>query len=162
AGAQAASAATTPKSATIVPAATAPPVTMPAAAPIKLDPFFEVRTPARNYGPARLPGGTRVSPLARPLAAHGGIDLGQISPCRPVPLAGFTGRDVRPAAGRARKAAPAAPVAFAAPGADQIKALYRDVPFTEVPLDGMRATIAARLVHAKQTIPHFYLTADVE
>src|SRR5437879_12047541 len=28
-----------------------------AAAPIKLDPFFEVRTPQRNYGPARLAGG---------------------------------------------------------------------------------------------------------
>src|SRR4051794_33139979 len=26
-------------------------------APVKLDPFFEVRTPERNYGPARLPGG---------------------------------------------------------------------------------------------------------
>src|SRR5437588_1172404 len=34
------------------PAAGGPP------APIKLDPFFEVRTPARNYGPARLPSGT--------------------------------------------------------------------------------------------------------
>jgi pyruvate dehydrogenase E2 component (dihydrolipoamide acetyltransferase) len=31
-----------------------------------------------------------------------------------------------------------------------------------VPLDGIRKTIAARLVQAKQTIPHFYLTADVE
>jgi pyruvate dehydrogenase E2 component (dihydrolipoamide acetyltransferase) len=31
-----------------------------------------------------------------------------------------------------------------------------------VPLDSMRKTIAARLVLAKQTIPHFYLTADVE
>ena len=41
-------------------------------------------------------------------------------------------------------------------------ALYRDVPFEEVPLDGMRKTIATRLVQAKQTIPHFYLTADVE
>ncbi|MDI1347517.1 MAG: 2-oxo acid dehydrogenase subunit E2, partial [Pseudolabrys sp.] len=29
-------------------------------------------------------------------------------------------------------------------------------------LDGMRATIAKRLVEAKQTIPHFYLTADIE
>ena len=28
-------------------------------------------------------------------------------------------------------------------------------------LDGLRATIAARLVQAKQTIPHFYLTADI-
>ena len=36
------------------------------------------------------------------------------------------------------------------------------MPFEEVPLDGMRRTIATRLVQAKQTIPHFYLTADVE
>ena len=36
------------------------------------------------------------------------------------------------------------------------------MPFEEIPLDGMRKTIATRLVQAKQTIPHFYLTADVE
>jgi pyruvate dehydrogenase E2 component (dihydrolipoamide acetyltransferase) len=36
------------------------------------------------------------------------------------------------------------------------------VPFQEVPLDGMRRIIATRLVQAKQTIPHFYLTADVK
>ncbi len=36
------------------------------------------------------------------------------------------------------------------------------MPFEEVPLDGMRRTIATRLMQAKQTIPHFYLTADVE
>jgi pyruvate dehydrogenase E2 component (dihydrolipoamide acetyltransferase) len=51
---------------------------------------------------------------------------------------------------------------LAGPSVDQIKALYRDVPFEEVPLDGMRRTIATRLVQATQTIPHFYLTADVE
>ncbi|MCZ8154068.1 MAG: 2-oxo acid dehydrogenase subunit E2, partial [Rhodobacteraceae bacterium] len=33
--------------------------------------------------------------------------------------------------------------------------------FTEVPLDGMRRTIAARLTEAKQTIPHFYLRREV-
>src|SRR6266446_3003505 len=43
------------------PASRPPPTTAPvtaaqpaAAVPIKLDPFFEVRTPERNYGPARL------------------------------------------------------------------------------------------------------------
>ena len=36
------------------------------------------------------------------------------------------------------------------------------MPFEEVPLDAMRSAIATRLVQAKQTIPHFYLTADVE
>src|SRR5947209_6988135 len=63
------------------------------------------------------------------------------------------------------RAIPAAARGAAAPegpSADAIKAIYRDVPFQEVPLDGMRRTIATRLVQAKQTIPHFYLTADVE
>src|ERR1700733_369898 len=40
------------------------------AQPIKLDPFFEVRTPDRNYGPAMLPGGAFVTPLARRLAGE--------------------------------------------------------------------------------------------
>src|SRR5690348_13970631 len=43
-----------------------------AAAPIatiRLDPFFEVRTPARNYGPAKL-GAIAITPLARRLAAE--------------------------------------------------------------------------------------------
>src|SRR5437667_157131 len=48
-------------------------------APIKLDPFFEVRTPARNYGPSTLAGGTVVTPLARRLAAEAGIDLNRVS-----------------------------------------------------------------------------------
>ena len=48
------------------------------------------------------------------------------------------------------------------PGAAQIKALYDGIDYEEMPLDGMRRTIAARLVEAKQTIPHFYLTADLD
>ena len=50
----------------------------------------------------------------------------------------------------------------AGPSAAQVKALFDGVAYEEVPLDGMRATIARRLVEAKQTIPHFYLTADIE
>jgi pyruvate dehydrogenase E2 component (dihydrolipoamide acetyltransferase) len=135
-------------------------VTSPAAAsaPIKLDPFFEVRTPDRNYGPARLPGGMRVTPLARRLAAQGGIDLAGISPSGP--NSRIRARDVETALASGKRAAPAA--TLAGRSVDQIKALYRDVPFEEVPLDGMRRTIATRLVQATQTIPHFYLTADVE
>src|SRR5712671_931991 len=44
-----------------------------------LDPFFEVRTPSRNFGPARTAGGTVVTPLARRLAGEGGIDLSRLS-----------------------------------------------------------------------------------
>jgi pyruvate dehydrogenase E2 component (dihydrolipoamide acetyltransferase) len=39
--------------------------------------------------------------------------------------------------------------------------MYQGRQFTEVPLDGMRRTIAARLTEAKQTIPHFYLRRSV-
>src|SRR6266545_80715 len=131
-----------------------------AAAPIKLDPFFEVRTPERNYGPARLPGGSSITPLARRLAAEGGIDLTKISPSGP--HGRIVARDVEAAARAAATLRPAIAAAPAeGPSADAIKAIYRDVPFQEVPLDGMRRTIATRLVQAKQTIPHFYLTADV-
>jgi pyruvate dehydrogenase E2 component (dihydrolipoamide acetyltransferase) len=45
---------------------------------VPMEPFREVRTPARNYGPARLPGGTAVTPLARRLAGEAGIDLSNL------------------------------------------------------------------------------------
>ncbi len=139
-------------------ASIAVPPPAPAAGPIPLDPFFEVRTPARNYGPARLPGGAVVTPLARRLAVEGGIDLARLRG------SGAHGRIVAHDVEAARASTPRAPAAaaIAGPSAAEVKALYRDTPYEEVPLDGMRRTIAARLIQAKQTIPHFYLTADVE
>ncbi len=134
-------------------------VTPPSAAKATgpLDPFFEVRTPERNYGPARLPGGAVVTPLARRLAAERGIDLSRLKrQRRPRPHRRAGCR----AGARARRARRI--TAVAGPSAAEVMALYRDVPFEEVPLDAMRRTIATRLVQAKQTIPHFYLTADVD
>jgi pyruvate dehydrogenase E2 component (dihydrolipoyllysine-residue acetyltransferase) len=127
------------------------------AAPVKLDPFFEVRTPARNFGAARLPGGAVTTPLARRLAAEAGIDLSRIKGSGP--HGRVVARDIEQARGAALRPAVGA---IAGPSAEQIKALYRDVPFEEVPLDAMRKTIATRLTQAVTTIPHFYLTADVE
>jgi pyruvate dehydrogenase E2 component (dihydrolipoamide acetyltransferase) len=46
--------------------------------PVPMEPFREVRSPERNFGPARLPGGTIVTPLARRLAGESGIDLTNI------------------------------------------------------------------------------------
>jgi pyruvate dehydrogenase E2 component (dihydrolipoamide acetyltransferase) len=125
--------------------------------PIKLDPFFEVRTPDRNFGPARLSGGVTVTPLARRLAAESGIDLSRISGSGP--HGRIVARDVETAPRPART-----PFAARAedPSADDVKALFAPDAYEEVPLDGMRRTIAARLTQAIQTIPHFYLTADVE
>jgi pyruvate dehydrogenase E2 component (dihydrolipoamide acetyltransferase) len=125
----------------------------------KLDPFFEVRTPERNYGPARLPDGATVTPLARRLASEAGIDLGRLSPSGP--HGRIFARDVE-AGLAAQRHTSAPPAAVRGLSSAEVMALYRDVPFEEVPLDGMRRTIATRLVQAKQTIPHFYLTTDVE
>jgi len=129
--------------------------------PIKLDPFFEVRTPERNFGPARLSGGVTVTPLARRLAAEAGIDLSRLRGSGP--RGRIVARDVETAAPAPPAAPPAAAAATpAGPSAEQVKALYDPASYEEVMLDGMRRTIAARLLQAKQTIPHFYVTADVE
>jgi pyruvate dehydrogenase E2 component (dihydrolipoamide acetyltransferase) len=118
-----------------------------------LDPFFEVRTPQRNYGPARLPGGATVTPLTRRLAGEAGIDLAQLRGSGP------RGRIVARDIAGAPRAAGTAPTP-AGPSVAEVKALFEPGSYQEVPLDGMRRTIAARLTQAAQTIPHFYLTTD--
>jgi len=126
--------------------------------PIKLDPFFEVRTPDRNFGPARLPGGVTVTPLARRLAAEAGIDLSRLRGSGP--RGRIVANDVENAP---RQSAPQTTPLPIADGrtAEEIKALYDPGSYEEVTLDGMRRTIAARLLQAKQSVPHFYLTADI-
>ena len=118
-----------------------------------MSPWREVRTPERNYGPAKLSGGAVVTPLARRLAGERGIDLSNVKGSGP------RGRIV---AADIEKAAPAAGRALATgASAAQVKALFEGIPYEEVPLDSMRATIATRLTEAVQTIPTFYLTADL-
>ncbi len=118
-----------------------------------LDPWREVKTPERNYGPAKMPSGAFTTPLARRLAGERGIDLTRVSGSGP------HGRIV---AGDIDKAAPAGPAMTSGGSATQVKALYEGIAYEEVPLDAMRRTITKRLVEAKQTIPHFYLTADMD
>src|SRR5262249_45816758 len=88
----------------LVPASTIPPPSP--RAPVALDPFREVRTPERNYGPARLASGTPVTPLARRLAAESGIDLGGVSPTGP--HGRIVARDIVSAVGPGRGRPPAA------------------------------------------------------
>ena len=117
-----------------------------------MTPFREVRTPDRNYGPARV-GGVTVTPLARRLAGERGIDLSNVKGSGP------RGRIV---AADVDKAAPATRAPATGASAAQVKALFASVEYEEVPLDSMRATIAARLTEAVQTIPTFHLTADID
>ncbi len=120
---------------------------------IKLDPLFEVRTPDRNFGPARLLGGTAITPLARRLAGQADIDLSRIRGSGP--HGRIVARDIQDAPRPSR-----APAGYDGPNAADLKALYAPDAYEEVPLDGMRKTIAARLTQAA-TIPHFYLMTDV-
>jgi pyruvate dehydrogenase E2 component (dihydrolipoamide acetyltransferase) len=123
------------------------------------DAFQSVRTPERNYGPAVLRNGVAVTPLARRLAAQTGVQLEALVGSGPAGR--ITGQDVRAAASQITAAPMPAPNPAGGSAAGDIKALFADVPFVEIALDGMRRTIALRLVEAKQTIPHFYLTIDV-
>src|SRR6478609_2851763 len=149
-----------PAKAPAAPPRPAPAVAMLAvqAAPVPrttpMDPFHAVRTPERNYGPAKLASGTAVTPLARRLAGERGIDLTRISGSGP------HGRIIAADVERAAPGA-AAPAIATGASAAQVKALYEGIAYEEMPLDSMRRTIATRLVEAKQTIPHFYLTADL-
>ena len=110
------------------------------------------------------------SPLARRIAAEKGIDLAAVTGSGPhgrivkADVEGAQPGAAKPATAtaaatpEAAKPAPApAAAAPAGPSAETILKMYADRDTTEVALDGMRRTIAARLSEAKQTIPHFYL-----
>ncbi|MGB6445570.1 MAG: dihydrolipoamide acetyltransferase family protein [Xanthobacteraceae bacterium] len=158
ASASAPPAATAAKASPAKPAASVPaaPAQVTAAAPsrqpVKLDPFFEVRTPDRNFGPAQLPGGTFVTPLARRLAGEAGINLSRLRGSGP--HGRIVARDIQDAPRPSRGAV------AEGPSAAEIKALYAPGSYEEVPLDGMRKTIATRLTQAA-AVPHFYLMTDV-
>ena len=123
-------------------------------APIAMDPFREVRTSGTQFrsGEDRRRHGDAAGAAACRRERH------RFVPHSPAPV-----RMAASSRAMSSPASPARPRRCLASGASasDIVALYRDVPFEEVPLDGMRKTIAARLTQAKQTIPHFYLTADI-
>ena len=138
----------------------------PAAAP-KAEPA-PAATPAAAASPApaapATSDGSRVfaSPLARRIAADKGLDLARIKGSGP--HGRIVKADVEGASAAAPAAASAAPATAAMPAgpqAEQVLKMYADRDHTEVPLDGMRKTVAARLTEAKQTIPHFYLRRDI-
>jgi pyruvate dehydrogenase E2 component (dihydrolipoamide acetyltransferase) len=109
------------------------------------------------------------SPLARRIAASKGIDLSTMTGSGPrgrivkadVEGATATAQATKPIAATA--STPAATTSMpTGPSADTVAKMYADREYVEVPLDGMRKTIAARLTEAKQTVPHFYLRRDIQ
>ena len=121
-------------------------------------------TPAAAPAAPAAKDGNRVfaSPLARRIAADKGIDLKTMSGSGPrgrIVKADVEGASAAPAAVSA--AAPTAAAMPASASAEAVAKMYADREYTEIPLNGMRKTIAARLTEAKQTVPHFYLRRDI-
>jgi pyruvate dehydrogenase E2 component (dihydrolipoamide acetyltransferase) len=101
------------------------------------------------------------SPLARRLAKDSGIDVSRVQGSGP--HGRVVARDVEEAKKGGALRAPAAGVAAVhGPSDAQIRALFKEGDYDFVPHDGMRKTIAKRLTEAKLTIPHYYLTVDIE
>jgi pyruvate dehydrogenase E2 component (dihydrolipoamide acetyltransferase) len=170
------------------PAQTAPAASPSNAAPNAAASSSAAAAPPAAKPPAAAPGASPAaavngqadrifaSPLARRLAKAAGIDIGRIPGSGP--HGRIVARDVEAAkSGGAALRAPGAPVPATAaatgaagaagagvpmpmaPGDEKIRALFEPGSYEVVPHDNIRRIIAQRLVLAKQTIPHYYLTA---
>ena len=118
------------------------------------------------------------SPLAKRIAKEAGIDLASVAGSGPrgrivksdVEAAVTSGSTSQAQAGAQKPAEPPAQGRADAPAAasvkpqsdEQIMKLFAEGSYETIPHDGMRKTIARRLVEAKSTIPHFYLTVDCD
>jgi pyruvate dehydrogenase E2 component (dihydrolipoamide acetyltransferase) len=144
----------------------------PAAAPVAAAPVAaSAAKPAATNGAAPSGDGrTFASPLARRIAKDSGVDLSAVTGTGP--HGRVVKADVEAAiSGGGAKAAPAAKAPAGAPAAapaakgmsdEQVLKLFEEGSYELIPHDNMRKTIARRLVEAKSTIPHFYLTLDCE
>jgi pyruvate dehydrogenase E2 component (dihydrolipoamide acetyltransferase) len=137
----------------------------PKAAPAPAAAPAPVAAPVAAAPVAAPASGDRVfaSPLARRMAAQAGVDISKIAGSGP------NGRivkaDVDAALSRGPAPAPvaapsAAPAPAAAPRPSAPVAIT--APHTAVPNSSMRKVIARRLSESKATIPHFYVSTDVE
>lgn len=108
------------------------------------------------------------SPLARRLAKQNGLQLSLISGTGPhgriikrdidSALANGIGKTATNATQPAQSATPAE-----SSSSDELTMkLFNTDEYEIVPHDGMRKTIAKRLVESKHTVPHFYVTIDCE
>jgi pyruvate dehydrogenase E2 component (dihydrolipoamide acetyltransferase) len=111
------------------------------------------------------------SPLARRIAKDAGVDVTALTGSGPhgrvvkvdVEAAIASGGAKAAPAAKAPAGTPSAPVPAPKPMSDdQVLKLFAEGSYELVPHDNMRKTIARRLVEAKSTIPHFYLTLDCE
>jgi pyruvate dehydrogenase E2 component (dihydrolipoamide acetyltransferase) len=152
--------------------APAPAAAPPAAASAETAKPAEAQAPAAA-APAAAPAsnghdkGDRIfaSPLAKRVAKEMGIELKGINGTGPngrIVRADVEAARAAPAAAPAAAAPAPAPAAKPAPAPAPTKAAAITAPHSLVPHTTMRRVIAKRLTESKQSVPHFYLTMDIE
>jgi pyruvate dehydrogenase E2 component (dihydrolipoamide acetyltransferase) len=171
-----------PASATeTAPPASSPPRAGPAAAsPESTEPGFATpRRETRNRAPREEPsappsrvsdesreedGRVKASPLARKIAAEREIDLRQVRGTGPGGRIVEADLEAIPAARpeRTRPEAASRPAPPSEPAPAPVAAPPPAVAAEERELSSMRRTIARRLLESKQTIPHYYVTSEID
>jgi pyruvate dehydrogenase E2 component (dihydrolipoamide acetyltransferase) len=143
----------------------------PAAAPVQATAASQPSAP-KVAAPSSGEGRIFASPLARRIAREAGVEISAITGSGPhgrvvradveaAVAGGSAGKAATAAAPAAAQAAAAAP-APKAMSDDAVLKLFEQGSYELIPHDNMRRTIARRLTEAKNTIPHFYLTVDIE
>ena len=129
-------------------AATSEKATLQAATPETPTPSPIAAGDSPTDGDGRLPDGARASPVARRLAAERGIEIGSIAGSGP--QGRIVKRDVEAAfpAGAPTNA----PIPTAVAATETVR----------VELTKLRAAIGRRMTAAKQQLPHFYVTSDLD
>ena len=125
---------------------------------------------ASQVAPSSAARGSRLfaTPLARRLAGEAGIDLAGIVGSGPHGRIVQADVEAAKASPRQRAAGPtqtpttAAAVPAASLTKDRVQSLAGGIGYDLQAHTSMRKAIARRLTEAKQTIPHFYLTVDIE
>ncbi|MFN7162637.1 MAG: dihydrolipoamide acetyltransferase family protein, partial [Fimbriimonadales bacterium] len=123
-----------------------------ATAPAPVAPSTTTSAPAPGDGNARI----LASPLARKIAAEHGVDLAQVQGTGP--KGRIVERDVLAYIEAQKAAAPAPAPAPATPAPAPVAA----AEVRTEPLNRLRQITAQRTTEAHQTIPHFYLTMEID
>ena len=148
-----------------VPTAAAPATPAPVAAPIAA-PAAATPTVAASAAPAATSGDRVVaSPLAKRMAQQAGLSLAGLAGTGPggrIVKVDVEAALSRPTAAPAPVAAAPVVAAAPAPAPKPVAASSIAAPHRLVPHSSMRKVIAKRLTEAKSTIPHIYVSMDIE
>lgn len=130
----------------------------------------ETAVPSQSAAPmvAKSTAGEKVraTPLARRLASEAGVDLSAVDGSGPhgrivrSDILGHRANSENQALARGAANVVSATPVISQPPDEQVRKLFPEGSYEVLAHTNMRRTIARRLVEAKSTVPHFYLTLD--